>query len=134
MGCVPPTAVAIWGGLHQAPPDQAPPHTRHPPEAGTPQTRPGTPPGSRHTTPPPRGQTYACKHITLSQTSFAFGRNEYLGFTILHKACQRDINSAQHSNRCHILVEKLLRPKLWIHTLSGGELDLSALHTNTWLE
>ena len=35
------------------PPDQAPPRTRH----------------------PPRGQTHACKHITLPQTSFAGGKN-----------------------------------------------------------
>ena len=35
VGCVPPAAVAIQGGLHQAPPG-----TRHPPGPGTPGTRP----------------------------------------------------------------------------------------------
>ena len=36
VGCVVPTAVAVQGGLHQAPPG-----SRHPPG-------PGSPPGSRH--------------------------------------------------------------------------------------
>ena len=45
------------GGLHQAPP----PPSRHPPEAAIP----------REQAPPNCGQTHACKHITLPQTSFA---------------------------------------------------------------
>ena len=62
VGCIPPAAVAVWEGLHQAPPgpgipqdqvplDQAPPRTRHPP--------------------PVDRMTDRCKHITLPQTSFA---------------------------------------------------------------
>ena len=46
------------GGLHQAP-EEAPLRRRHPPGPGT----------------PPRGQTHACKHITLPQTSFAGGND-----------------------------------------------------------
>ena len=48
VGCLPPAAVAV-GGVS----------TRHPP-------------GSRH--PQPCGQTHACRHITLPQTSFAGGK------------------------------------------------------------
>ena len=47
--------------------EQAPPRTSPPPGAGTPL---GRDPQSRH---PPCGQTHACKHITLPQTSFAGG-------------------------------------------------------------
>ena len=47
VGCVPPAAVAIWGGLHQTPPWTRPPRTRHTPRPGTrhtPSLQPGTPP------------------------------------------------------------------------------------------
>ena len=46
VGCLPPAAVAVPGGLHQAPPlDQAPPGPGNPP--GTRNTLgPGTPPGA----------------------------------------------------------------------------------------
>ena len=52
VGCVPPAAVAVPGGLHQAPPDQTPPDQAPPKEQAPPG--PGTPvgpdpPGSRHT-------------------------------------------------------------------------------------
>ena len=60
VGCVPPAAVAILGGLHQAPPprsrhppDQAPHQSRHPPDQA--------PPWSRHPpdqAPPPCGQNH----------------------------------------------------------------------------
>ena len=62
VGCVPPTAVAIQGGLHQAPPgnrhppdrhprDQAPPWEQAPP---TPRSRHPLPLGSRHPLPKSR--------------------------------------------------------------------------------
>ena len=52
VGCVPPAAVAVGGGLHQAPtpPGTRPPHPQDqtpPPGPDTPQTRP--PPVDRHT-------------------------------------------------------------------------------------
>ena len=55
------------GDLHQA----------SPPGAGTPRSRPplpgpDTPPGPGI----PRGQTHACKRITLPQTSFAGGNKK----------------------------------------------------------
>ena len=87
------------GGLHQAPSwdqappqdqapfqDQAPPWTRHPPRSRPPSPGTGTPP-TRHPPeqePPkpgtPRGQTHACKHITLPQTSFASGKYVAISF------------------------------------------------------
>ena len=51
------------------PPQQAPPGTRHSPQEHPPEQ---APPRTRH--PPPRGQTHACKHIKLPQTSFAGGK------------------------------------------------------------
>ena len=70
VGCVPPAAVAVPGGLHQTPPG-----SRHPSQGGTPQTRhpPDQAPPDQA---PPCGQTHACKHITLPQTSFAGGNNK----------------------------------------------------------
>ena len=80
-GVSPPAPPILWPGtpLDQVhpepgtpwdqapPPDQAAPRTRH--------TLPGADtPRARH---PPWGQTHACKHITLPQTSFA-GGNEWL--------------------------------------------------------
>ena len=56
VGCVPPAAVNVGGVSTRHPP------SRHPPGPGTP-----TLPRARHP-PPPRGQTYTCKHITLPQT------------------------------------------------------------------
>ena len=52
VGCVPPTAVAIPGGLHHAPPRSRhpSPQSRHPPGSRNPQTRH---PPSRH---PPRSR------------------------------------------------------------------------------
>ena len=50
VGCVPPAAVAVGGVSTMHPPDHA----------------------------PPCGQTHACKHITLPQTSFAGGNKGQL--------------------------------------------------------
>ena len=76
----------------QTPWEQAPPGTRHPPGPDLhPRTRhppgTGTRPGTRHPPrnqaappepgTPPCGQTHACKHITLPQTSFAGGNNSF---------------------------------------------------------
>ena len=61
VGCVPP-AVAVGGSPPGTPRDHAPPREQ------TPQHSPGT----MH---PYCGQTHACKHITLPQTSFAGGEN-----------------------------------------------------------
>ena len=59
VGCLPPAAVAVPGGLHQAPPlDQAPPGPGNPPGPGTPWDQ--APP--REQTPPGPG-----KNITLPQ-------------------------------------------------------------------
>ena len=85
VGCVrTPAAVAVPGGLHQAPPrDQEPPQDQTP-------LGPGTPPGSD----PPRGPDFLfglgtppvnrmadrCKNITLPQTSFAGGKYEFTQF------------------------------------------------------
>ena len=33
VGCIPPTAVAILGGLHETPPQEQTPGSRHPPAA-----------------------------------------------------------------------------------------------------
>ena len=74
------------GGLHQAPWTMHSPRSRHPPG-------PCTPPPWDHA--PPRGQTHACKHITLPQTSFADGNyNELfprieiqLASTYVHVCC-----------------------------------------------
>ena len=86
VGCVPPAAVAVLGGLHQTPRweqttplDQAPPMTRHPtgtrhpPRAGTFQEQaspweqaPPTP-RSRHPLPPVNRITDTCKNITFPQ-------------------------------------------------------------------
>ena len=53
VGCVTPAAVAVRGGLNQAPcppQDQAPPpETRHPPGTRHPPPGPGTPTVDRHT-------------------------------------------------------------------------------------
>ena len=46
VGCVPPTAVAVWGGLHQVPPGPDTPLEQAPPRAGTPRDQ--TPPRTRH--------------------------------------------------------------------------------------
>ena len=54
------------------PPEQAPLDQAPPLGAGTPQTR--RPPRAD----PPCGQTHACKHITLPQTSFAGDNNSLL--------------------------------------------------------
>ena len=58
-----------------APWDQAPPWSRHPlgpdpPGSRHPRPRPGTPPVNR--------MTNRCKNITLRQTSFAGGNNQFL--------------------------------------------------------
>ena len=73
VGCVPSAAVAVGGGVSSpgTPPDHAPP--------GPCTSRTMHTPGTMHTTrpdhAPPCGQTQACKHITLPQTSFAGGKN-----------------------------------------------------------
>ena len=54
----------------QPPWDQTAPRTRH-----SPRTRHPPGPGTPQDQAPPCGQTYACKHITLPQTSFAGGKN-----------------------------------------------------------
>ena len=65
-----------WGGLHQAPPPEGPPGSRHPPRADTPPPGADTP---RKQTPhqsrrPPGADTHpvnrmtdACENITLPQ-------------------------------------------------------------------
>ena len=71
VGCVPPAVVAVWGGLHQAPPWIRPSQDQAPPGEDTP---PGPdPPRTRH--PPVNRMTNRCKNITLPQTSFAGGKN-----------------------------------------------------------
>ena len=84
VGCVPPAAVAVLGGLHQANPlppgeqaplprDQTPsppPRSRHP--SGT-----RHPPRSRHPSPVNR-ITYTCKKHYLPATSFAGGKERKL--------------------------------------------------------
>ena len=71
VGCIPPAAVAVLMGLHQAPPrEQAPPSNE--------QTSPGSrhPPQSRHLPgtrhPPVDRMTDTCKNITFA--NFVFGR------------------------------------------------------------
>ena len=87
VGCVPPAAVAIPGGLHQAPPGTRYPPGADPPDQATPQDQaplgpgiplgPGTPPGPGtplgQGTPPLNRMTDMYKNITLRQTSFAGG-------------------------------------------------------------
>ena len=67
VGCVPPAAVAVPGGLHQATPQ-----SRHPMGADTPPEA-DTP---REQTPPLWTEflTHAYENITLPQTSFAGGK------------------------------------------------------------
>ena len=76
------------GGLHQASPGTGTPREQAPQgQADTSRAGAGTPPPeagagiprdqtlqTRH---PPCGQMHACKHITLPQTSFAGGKNEF---------------------------------------------------------
>ena len=69
IGCVPPVAVAVPGG---SPPGTPPPGRAHPPGGSTPREE--APSRRKH---PPCGQTHACKHITLPQTSFAGGNYVY---------------------------------------------------------
>ena len=86
VGCVPPAAVAVGGVSTRHPPlgPGTPPGPCTPPEPCT--SRDHAPPGTMHPldhaplgpcTPPragtPCGQTDACKHITLPQTSLAGG-------------------------------------------------------------
>ena len=94
VGCVPPAAVAIRGSPPGTPLDQTPlgpgippgadhpPRSRHPPDQAIPRhpldqapncTRHPPGPGTPRDQAPPCGQTHACKHITLPQTSFAGG-------------------------------------------------------------
>ena len=67
VGCVPSVTVAVCfrgGSAHTSP------RPGTPLGPGTPQSRPP----SRDHSSPPCGQTHACKHITLPQTSFAGGK------------------------------------------------------------
>ena len=76
VGCVPPAAVAVPGGLHQEPsPDQAPPWEQTPLHQTPPWTR--HPLGTRHL--PVNRMTDRCKNITLPQTSFAGGNYKHEG-------------------------------------------------------
>ena len=72
VGCIPPAAVVAIGGRVPQPPLG----TMHPPGTMQPPLGPCTP--RYHALPPgpctPCGQTHACKHITLPQTSFAGGK------------------------------------------------------------
>ena len=71
IGCVPPTAVAIWG-------DQAPtPGTRHQPAAGTPPG-PGTPPGQNH-------------RRLWKYNNFVVGVNKYCRFNLINVFCRTPI-------------------------------------------
>ena len=74
VGCIPPAAVAIWGGLHQAPPRTDTPQSRHPQTRYPLPEQTPNPPGTRH--PPVNRMTNRCKNITLPQTSFAGCKNE----------------------------------------------------------
>ena len=81
-------------------PGTHPPGSRHPPGPGThPQSRHPPSPRSRHTPQSRhlhlRGQTHACEHITLPQTSFAGGKNprqalEDLSLCVLAKLTGND--------------------------------------------
>ena len=86
VGCIPPAAVAVQGGLPQAPlQDQAPlgpgtPQDRAPPWDQVPLPGPGTSlgPGTptlQEQAPPVNRMTNRCKNITFPQTSFAGGKN-----------------------------------------------------------
>ena len=65
---------------HQASLRTSAPRTRHPPGPGTPQNQ--APPGTRHPPdqphPPVNRITDTCKNITLTQTSFAGGKNVHM--------------------------------------------------------
>ena len=63
VGCVPPTAVAVGGGLHHAPPREQTTPDQAPPQTGTPREQ--TPPRSRHS--PVNRITDTCKNITFPQ-------------------------------------------------------------------
>ena len=89
VGCVPPAAVAVRGGLHQAPPRE---YTAYPPCCKA--SWDSTPPAARHagippamhagipapSPPPVNRMTNRCKNITLPQTSFAGGKDEAFYF------------------------------------------------------
>ena len=82
VGCVPPAAVAVPGGLHQAPPlEQTSPWTRY---------HPRTKPPREQT--PPCGQTHACKHYLAR--NFVWGGNNDLtswllaNLFVLHESLQ----------------------------------------------
>ena len=120
VGCVPPAAVAVWGG---SPPGTLPWTMHVPLGPGTPlpldqaPPRPGTPldqapPGPD--TPPAPGPplsteflTHACENITLPQTSFAGGKKwpmtrTYGNWTPLyaHRSCHltktRDVQTRDY--------------------------------------
>ena len=109
-GYVPPTAVAIGGVSTRHPPgpctpqDHAPPRAIHPPDHAPPRTTcptgPYTPPGTMHPPPDnappgpctaPCGQTQACKHITLPQTSFAGSNKSHLTIGLRHDGRRYDM-------------------------------------------
>ena len=93
VGCILPTAVAIWGASQPGTPrtgpqppgigilsEQALPRSRHRPQNRHQAPRDQTAPGEQA---PPCGQTHACKHIILPQTSFADGKYDCLWTLIM---------------------------------------------------
>ena len=80
VGCVLPAAVAVGLSPPGTPPKkQTPPLDQATHQEQTPQTRHPNPTSRTRQPPPPppRGQTHACKHITLPQISFAGGKDEH---------------------------------------------------------
>ena len=79
VGCIPPVAIAIRGGLHQTPPRAGTPPDQTPPPEQTPPLGAGTPPDQAppgaDTPPPPWTEflTHASENITFPQTLFAGG-------------------------------------------------------------
>ena len=101
VGCVPPSAVAVWGGV-STPPGQIPLNFplvwawRPPPWPDPPQLPPWQwawkcardagilhPPRSRHPPPWTEFLTHACENIALPQTSFAGGNYVHQEFIMV---------------------------------------------------